>query len=104
MARLVEGTALQVWGSRVRFPILSFRLHYGPGIDLVSGRLRLQITGHSAHEGGKVVTPTHRPSLPPEISWYSFLDAESTPGTWTCRMFRKKSQVTRQGSIPGPSD
>ena len=45
-----------------------------------SGRLRLQITRLSAHEGGKVVTPTHRPPLPPGISWYSFLEAESTPG------------------------
>jgi len=32
-----------------------------------------------AHEGGKVVTLTHRPSLPPGISWYLFLEAESTP-------------------------
>ena len=45
-----------------------------------SGRLRLQITVHSAHEGGTVVTLTHRPPLLPGISWYSFLEAESTPG------------------------
>ena len=45
-----------------------------------SGRLRLQITRHSAHEGGKVVTLMHRPPLPPGISWYSFLETESTPG------------------------
>ena len=45
-----------------------------------SGRLRLQISRQSAHEGGKVVTLTHRPPLPPGISWYSFLEAESTPG------------------------
>jgi hypothetical protein len=32
------------------------------------------------YEGGKVVTLTHRPSLPPGVSWYSFLEAESTPG------------------------
>jgi hypothetical protein len=31
-------------------------------------------------ESGKVVTLTHRPSLPPGIFWYSFLEAESTPG------------------------
>ena len=43
-----------------------------------SGRLRLQITRHSAHEGGKVVTLAHRPPLTPGISWYSFLEAEST--------------------------
>ena len=33
-----------------------------------------------AHEDGKIVTLTHGPSLPPGISWYSFLEAESTPG------------------------
>jgi hypothetical protein len=32
------------------------------------------------YEGGKVVILTHRPFLPPVISWYSFLEAESTPG------------------------
>jgi hypothetical protein len=32
------------------------------------------------YEGGKVVTLTHRPSLRPGVSWYSFLEAESTPG------------------------
>ena len=52
------------------------------------------------HEGGKVVTLTYRPPLPPGISWYSFLEAESTPGTWTCRMLRKKSPVTRPGIDP----
>ena len=33
--------------------------------------------------GGKAVSPTHRPSLPPrEDPWYSFLlEAESAPGT-----------------------
>jgi len=31
-----------------------------------------RISRHSAHEGGKVVTLTHRPSLPQGISWYSF--------------------------------
>jgi len=39
-----------------------------------------RISRHSAQEGGKVVTLTHRPSLPTGISWYSFLEAESTPG------------------------
>ena len=44
-----------------------------------SGRLRLQISRHSAHEGGKVVTLTHQPPLPPGISWHSFLEAELSP-------------------------
>ena len=38
---------------------------------------------------------------PPGISWYSFLEVESTPRTWTCRMLRKKSPVTRPGVDPG---
>ena len=45
----------------------------------------------------KAPNPTHWPPLPPRISWYSFLEAVSTPGTWTCRMLRKKSPVTRPG-------
>jgi hypothetical protein len=32
------------------------------------------------YEGGNVVTLTHRPSLLPGVSWYSFFEAESTPG------------------------
>jgi hypothetical protein len=41
-----------------------------------------QVFRQSAHEGGKVVSPTHRPPLPPrKDSRYSFLlEAESTPG------------------------
>ena len=56
----------------------------------------VQISWHSAHEGGKFFTSTHRPPLP----IYSFLEAESTPGTWTYRMPRKKSPVTRLGIDP----
>ena len=41
-----------------------------------------QISRQSAHEGGKVVSPTRRAPLPPrKYSWYSFLlEAEWTPG------------------------
>jgi hypothetical protein len=45
-----------------------------------SGRLRLpDFLDFRYYEGGKVVTLTHRPSLPAGVSWYSFLEAESTP-------------------------
>jgi hypothetical protein len=41
--------------------------HYRPGHSLrVSGVLGSQISIQSAHEGGKVVSPTHRPPLPLE--------------------------------------
>jgi hypothetical protein len=42
----------------------------------------LRISRQSAHEGGMVVSPTHRPPLPLIIyPWYSFLlEVESTPG------------------------
>ena len=47
------------------------------------GGLGSQISRHSALEGGKVVSPTHRPHLPSrKYAWYSsLLEAESTPGS-----------------------
>jgi len=46
-----------------------------------SRRVRLPDFKESVHEGGKVVSPTHRPSLPPrKYTWYSLLlEAEPTP-------------------------
>jgi len=48
----------------------------------VPGVRGTQISRQSIHEGGKVVSPTHRPPLPlRKYSWYTFLlEAESTPG------------------------
>ena len=58
--------------------IFSLQAYAGPW---GSGRLRLPDFLDFRHdEGGKVVTLTHGPSLPPGVSWYSYLEAESTPG------------------------
>jgi hypothetical protein len=47
-----------------------------------SRKLRYPDFMTTAQDGGKVVSPTHRPPLPPrKYTWYSFLlEAESTPG------------------------
>jgi len=52
-----------------------------------SRRMRHPDFRQSTHAGGKVVSPTHRPPLPPrKYSRYSFLlEADSTPGSWCGR-------------------
>jgi hypothetical protein len=69
-----------VWQSNVMYNRCSKRLY----LYRVRGLQEVEpprISRQSAHEGGQVVSPTHRPSLlPREDSWHSFLlEAESTP-------------------------
>ena len=66
-----------------------------------SRRLRLLDLLDTRHyEDGKVVRLTHRPSLPPGSSWYSFLEHESTPGHMVPSEPRKKSPAKTLGIDP----
>jgi hypothetical protein len=49
--------------------------------EIVTEHIKFKISGQLAYKGGKIVSPTHRPSLHPgNITGIHLLEAESTPG------------------------
>ena len=82
--------------------------HYRPEqAQRVPGGWGSQISRQSAYQGGKVVSSTHRPPLPPKkYSWYSFLlGAESNPGplVWPEGLCQWKIPMTPSGIEPWPA-
>jgi hypothetical protein len=71
-----DGGICMAYSITSRCKVKQFHHRSGQDLRLAGGR-GSQISKQSAHEGGKVVNPMHRPPLPPmKYSWCSFL---STP-------------------------
>jgi hypothetical protein len=86
---------------KVVLPIIKKQSHYRPGQALrFPAGWSSKISRQSAHEGGKVVSPTHRPPLPRrKHSRYSFLlQSEPTPGPE--RLCQWKIPMTPMGKEP----
>ena len=73
------GPSLGYKNVKIRGKVVPLQAWTGPHD---SRQLRFPDFVTTAQDGGKVVSLTHRPPLPPrKYSWYSFLlEAESTPG------------------------
>ena len=67
-----------------------------PGVaQRVPGGLGPRFSWHSVHEGGEVVSLTHRPPLPPGMFLVLIsLGAKSTPGPW----YGRKEYVNEKSS------
>jgi hypothetical protein len=88
---------------------MSKQSHYRPGqAQSFLGVWGSQISIKSAHKGGNVISPMHRPPLPSrKYSWYSFqLEAESNPRAivWQEGLCQWKIPIHHRESKPQSSD
>ena len=89
---------------QVKIKVNQTHYRHGQALRVPEGQ-GSQISWQSVH-GGKALSPTHRPPLPPrKYSWYSFLsEAESTPGPCGRKEYvNEKFQWHHRESNPRPS-
>jgi hypothetical protein len=111
LSHLLLSPPVKQWGTHPWWPPLcTFKVkvkesHNRSGVaQRVPGGLGFQISWHSAHEGGEIVSLTHRPPLPPEMFLVLFFTrgwVDPRAMVWPEGNMSPKNPVTPPGIDPG---